>query len=279
MSVEILLPEGRLVSGHPMKLFERTDDVTKQPVLKDGVKVMESNIGVAIPKIQGVHWQQTQWGMAFVSAATDPVKGWPNGETRRADFSWKVIDGDSDIPNKKGNVPNQQEGYRGHWVIFLKTQILYPCYHVGHYQPHECIQNAAELKTGDYVRVFVEVVGNNPAKSPGIYINPKMLELSRVGEAMAKSAPQYDAGAVFGGAPAQPAAAAPQLPVAATAPVPTPAHDLVQPGAVGIAPPAPPAPPAPVAEEVYIVNGQRFTKSQLVASGYTDAHFVTLQRA
>jgi len=34
-------------------------------------------------------------------------------------FSWKVTDGDSPLPNKKGKRPCDQTGYAGHWVIWF----------------------------------------------------------------------------------------------------------------------------------------------------------------
>lgn len=294
--IEVLFPVGRLVSGHPMDAQAVKDKSGVQKVGKDNKPMFQFYAGVAIPKGSEQHWNQTEWGGKIYQAAQDAADGYTNGEIRHPTFSWKITDGDSDIPNKKGNVPREQEGWAGHWVVHFSTQIPYGCYHVGRYEPQQAIQRAEEIKRGDYCRIFATVKGNKPSETPGVYINPTLFELSRAGveiigktsgpaasDVFGQAAPVLPAGAQVDtavSAPApQPAAAAPQPPVAAPAPVPTPAHDLVQPGAVGIAPPAPPAPPAPVAEEAYIVNGQRFTKSQLVASGYTDAHFVTLQRA
>lgn len=262
--MEILLPEGRIVSGHPMKEFTKIDFNTKQPKLKDGKEVTAITVGVAIPKDGVPDWKQTPWGQQVVNAAqVDPVKGWANGETRRPDFSWKVIDGDSDIPNKSGNVPREQEGYAGNWVIFVETQIPYPCYHNGHYQPHECIQDAGQIKCGDYVRLYVDVVSNKPSQSPGVYWNPLLLSLDRVGEPIAAkvSAPVYNAATVFascmaGAAPAPVAQPAPTPAPVAPAPV-VPAHDLVTP---------------PPVEERYSYGGQTLPLSEWCKMpGWTEA--------
>lgn len=250
--MEILLPEGRIVSGHPMKEFVKKDFTTKQPIVKDGKEVTAITVGIAIPKGGVADWKQTSWGQQVVNAAqADPVKGWTNGETRRPDFSWKVIDGDSDIPNKSGNIPCEQEGYAGNWVIFVETKIPYPCYHNGHYQPHECIQDSSQIKCGDYVSLYVSVVSNKPSQSPGVYWNPLLLSLDRVGEPIVakESTPVYNAASVFASRMAG-AAPAPTAPVA-PAPV-VPAHDLVTP---------PPVAPAPV-EERYSYSGQTLTLAE-----------------
>ncbi|MGL5284263.1 MAG: hypothetical protein ACRC8W_21375 [Plesiomonas shigelloides] len=228
----LMLPEGRIVSGHPMKAFGRVDRKTKQPVLdKAGKQYMDINFGVAIPKTQGVDWKATEWGSQIVTEAQDPVNGYPNGETNSPVFSWKVVDGDSNVPNRNGNKFCDKEGYPGHWVVFFSTIIPFPCYNKDHYQPHECIQTPDAVKKGDYVRMYVNVKGNKPSETPGVYINPIMLSLDRIGEPMASAAPVYNAAEVFGGAPAS-AAPAPVTPPAApsvTPPPVAPAYDLVTP--------------------------------------------------
>ena len=118
---------------------------------------------------------------------------------------------------------------------------------------------------GDYVRVNIVAKGNKPSKTPGVYLNPNLLELNRVGEAIVREGSGPDAASVFGGdmAPSAPA------PVAApTAPVPPPATDLLV------------TPPAPPAEEKYNVNGAVYTKSQLLGfPGFTEEVIAGLPRA
>lgn len=258
--INIMLPEGRIVTGHPMKAYGRVNAKTKQAVLdKEGKQYMDYNFGVAIPKVVGQDWKQSEWGAQIVAEAQHAVYGWANGEINSPVFSWKVADGDSNIPNRNGNKNCDKEGFPGHWIVFISTIIPFPCYHNGHYQPHECIQNADAIKRGDYVRTYINVKANKPSETPGVYLNPIMVSLDRVGEPMASSAPVHDAAAIFGGGAAAPAPTTPATP----APV-VPAHDLVTP---------PPVAPAPV-EELYTYSGQTHTKAVwLSMPGWTEAAF------
>lgn len=256
-------PVARLIHGHPMKQNTRTDEKTKQPIIgKDGQPVKEVYIGVAIPKGSETSWKTTDWGKQIVMAALDAENGYMQAQVDRDDFSFKVVDGDSPIPNQNGNAPSSDPYKRGHWVLNLTTRIPYPSYHVGKYSPLDAIQDVNAIKLGDYVRVSIVAKGNKPAKSPGVYLNPNMLELSRPGEAIIRESSGPDAASVFGGA----AASAPVTPPAA--PVPPPATDLLV------------TPPAPPAEEKYNVNGTIYTKSQLLSfPGYTEEVLATLTRA
>ena len=282
---EVLTPEARLVTGHPLEPQAVTNNNTGQPVVgPDGVAVTETYIGVAIPKGPEQDWKDTPWGQQIAACA---YADWPNGEYRAPDFSWKVADGDSQIPNKRGKKPCEREGWPGHWVLHCSTRLSVRCFHVGKYEPHQCIQDKNEIKRGDYVRVLIQAKGNNPAQSPGVYLNPEMLELRRAGEQIMGD--QRDAGEVFGGAPA--AGGAPATPPPATpAPAagggaPSPAYDMLQPEGGAAPAPAPspdaaPAPaPAPAPEASYNVNGQVFTESQLRNAGWNDQQIAQLPRA
>lgn len=247
-------PVARLIHGHPMKQNTRTDEKTKQPIIgKDGQPVKEVYIGIAIPKGGESTWKDTEWGKQIIMAALDAENGYIQAQVDRDDFSFKVVDGDSQIPNQNGHAPSSDPYKRGHWVLNLTTRIPYPSYHVGKYSPLDAIQDVNAIKLGDYVRVSVVAKGNKPAKSPGVYLNPNMLELNRPGEAIIREGSGPDAASVFGGAPAS--TPAPAAPAPAT---PPPATDLL------VTPP----PVAPVEEKVSY-NGQVFTKQALLASGWT----------
>lgn len=286
---DILTPVGRLVSGHPMEMHPVTDDRTgQQKTFKDGSPMFNQSIGIAIPKEGTTDWKQTEWGQKIYAAA---VAAYPRGEHGMRTFSWKITDGDSTEPNKKMVTPCSREGYPGHWVLFASSCFPTPCYHVGKYQPHEVIQNKNEIKRGDYIRISFNVAPNNSTDSPGMYINPVLLELSRAGQQiMSANAP--DAASAFGSSqPVIPRGALIDTgvvtppPAQATA-TPPPAHDLVQPQVMpGNATPPPPPPPPPVVatpapvEQGYVVNGTPFTKAQLLAMpGWTEAHLVNLPR-
>lgn len=276
---EVLFPVGRLVSGHPMEPQAVTDNNDKPVSGTDGVPTTQRYIGVAFPKGTETHWNQTEWGAKIYAAAQDPVNGYPNGEIGQPAFSWKVVDGDSAVPNKKGNKPCDQEGYKGHWVVHMSTRIVYNCYHVGRYEPMQAIQNKAEIKKGDYCRVMCQVKGNKPSQSPGVYINPQMFELSRAGIEIVSTSNTPAASSVFG-------VSAPVIPVGAhvdTSVVPATPTPTAPPVAQTPPPPATDllvAPPAPPVEEKYNVNGVVYTKAQLLAMpGWSEAHLTNLPRA
>ena len=253
---------GRLVGGHPMVMSAVKDDKTNLPKLqKDNVTVRTSAyIGVAVPKGSEPDFKLTEFGKVFLAEAQI---GWKNGQWQHPTFAWKVTDGDSTIPNKKGKIPNQREGYAGHWVIHCSTEIPVKCYHVGKYDPTQQIQNKDEIKTGDYCRVLLTVKPNDSDQSPGLYVNPTLFELSRAGQQIV-TGDGPDAATAFGGsAPVLPANGAYDT---AVAPPPV---------APGVPPPVPgPAVPPPV-EPKYLVNGVEYTLSALKAANWTDAQIAT----
>lgn len=255
MSEQITTPVGRLVGGHPMTRNAVTDKAGQPVKQADGITpATEMYVGIAIPKTAGVDWKQEPWGQQIVTAA---VIGWKGGETNAPGFAWKVIDGDSTIPNKKGKIPNQKEGYPGHWVLNCSSRLVCKAFHVGKYDPTEQIQDANAVKPGDYCRLFIEAKANFPAESPGVYLNPTMFELSRAGELIVlDSGPS--ASEAFGGAPATTSPAA--------APPVQPAPDFLNPATA--------APPVVI---MYThPNGQQFTREALVASGWQDAQIDAL---
>lgn len=246
--------EGRIVAGHPMtrRAVTKQDPLTRQDVpvtAPDGTPATEVYCAVAVPKHPGVDWRQEPWGQVILGQA---VKDWPNGEYQRTDFAWKMADGDSTIPNKRGKKPCDREGWAGHWVIHTVTRFQIKCYHAGKYDPMQQIQDANEIKCGDYGRLVVDVVGNGPSQSPGLYMNPQLFSLDRAG-ALIQSDSGPSAAEAFGG------------PVpAAAAVVVTPAHDIV--AGPGLAPPPPP-PPVPVVER-FSYQGNTYTRDQLVGFGW-----------
>jgi len=205
---EILL-EGRLVSGHPMEERPVIDENTKQPKLNALQQPRKSvSVGIAIPKTPGLDWKQEPWGQQLVA---EGVASWPNGETNSPAFSWKVNDGDSTVPNKKGNRNCDKDGWPGHWVIFASGEIgPVRCFHTGKYQPHECIQNKAEIKRGDYCHLNVFVV-KNTGQTPGLYVNPDFFVLDRPGVAIVGGETDVAAtmAAAMGGTTATPTQTAP----------------------------------------------------------------------
>lgn len=299
MSNKLMLP-GRIVQGHPIKRQPRTDD-KGQPIMgADSQPSTQVYFALAVPKAGEQDWKTTEWGQ---QVAAEGFAGYPNGQTQRPDFSWKIEDGDSTIPNKNGKINAQREGFPGHWVIKCTTQLSCPCFPAGKYSPFDAIQDPNAVKCGDYFTVAIECKNNTnngaPAQTPGVYMNPTATVFTRAGaEIIGEGA--VDGNALFGhlnlpavdmssAAPQQaamPPAAAAMPPAAAAmpqqaamppaaAPAPQqavqPAHDLVAP-----APPVAPMVPGPDVVKNYEVNGQLYTEEQLRAAGYTDAHFATM---
>lgn len=271
--IEITTRVGRLVSGHPMnsQVKKNTDGTPK--MMKDGITPQVSFYsGLAIKKGTEQHWNQTEWGAQIWNEAK---AAFPNGEFNAPTFAWKIDDGDSQIPNKKGKKPCEREGWTGHWVLHVSNGFPFSCYHDGKFNPFEAIQNKDEIKTGDYCQFVFEVRGNNvngPTESPGVYLNPTLFNLVRPGQKIV-SVNEPDATEKFGtGGAALPEGALVDNNVAApppntdgpgTAP-PTPATDFVQ-GAGATPPPAP-----PVQELNVNVGGKIYTVSALRDAGWSD---------
>jgi hypothetical protein len=275
---DLITPVGRLVSGHPMEVHPSLDNNGQPKFFKDGVTPLTNgSIGIAIAKNGSTDWKTTEWGQPIVAAAT---AAWPNGQHGSPQFAWKVTDGDSTVPNKKGNKPCDREGYPGHWILFTGGCFATPTYHAGRYQPHEVIQNKDEIKRGDYIRLCFNVSSNGSTTSPGMYVNAVMVELTRAGIAII-SASAPDASAAFGGsAGVMPTNAMVDTAVhaPAQAPTPPPAHDLANPAASAPPPPPapaasapPPPPPAPAVEPMLVFNGTSQTNAQWLAGGWTQA--------
>ena len=270
---EFLLPEGRIVKGHPLFDRPKTDDHNKPVLDSSNNQVLERYIALAIPKNGSTDWKQTDWGVKIVQAASDPVSGYSANEQLSPVFSWKIVDGDSPIPNRKGNVPKDQEGHQGHWVMHLNTRVPYAVYANGNYAVP--ITDKNEVKTGDYARVYINVKGNKPSLTPGVFLNPRMLEITRAGQQIITDNLPSAASVFGGGAPAAPNTAPPSVPAAPnTAPPSVPAAPVAP-----AAPTPPPVAPAPAPEEKYEVEGSVYTKSQLLAMpGWTEAIIATQKR-
>lgn len=240
---DILFPIGRLVRGSLYKGQDK-DAEGKPLVVKSGPNTGQPRLdfyfAVAIPKTPGqTHWAQTEWGAqiwavghaAFPQAAQAPS------------FAWKVVDGDSTVPNKKGRKPCDNEGYPGNWVVQFSSGYAPKIFTADGTQQ---ITEVDAVKLGYFVQVYGSCDGNGSQSQPGVFVNHSMVAMSGYGPEIVVGP---DATAVgFGKGPAPvgmmsaPAAGAfnPAPPVA-----PVPAAPAAP--AVAAAPPVMAAPPAPVA--------------------------------
>lgn len=283
---EIVLEVGRLIGGHPMvgQVKKNKDGTPK--MRKDGEPQLSFYAGVAIVKKPGeTHWNQTAWGQQIWATG---AAAFPNGEFNALSFAWKVEDGDSTEANKKGKIPNQREGWAGHWIIHASDGFPLSCYHDGKFNPYESIQDKNEIKGGDYCQIIITVSGNNidgPTESPGVYLNLKSFILNRAGIKIV-SASDVDVAALMGaGGAALPAGAQVDTNVATPVTTQQAASTAPQPGN---APPPPatdfvqnagaPPPPPTAAEVKYMNGGVAYTKTQLLAAKWTEVQIEALPK-
>ena len=262
----LLFPVGRLVGGSLYKSRPTLDNAGKPKLNAAGQPAHQFSFGVAYAK-NGQPWQATPWGQVVHAAG---VAGFPNGEYNAPTFAWKITDGDSVIPNKRGNKPCDNEGFPGHWVVWFS----------GSFAPNLTDKHGTRegtmlysdgterIKPGHMIEVYASVKDNKPSQSPGVYMNYKMVAHNDASTPEIALSEQVDSTAVgFGGArPAQ--AAAPAQQYAA----PPPAQVAVAPAPAYMAPPPPAAvapPPAPVRQMTAKANGA--TYEQFIAQGWTEA--------
>lgn len=306
-AVHFLTPVGRLVAGDLYK--PQTTDAEGRPlVIKNGPNAGQPRVdfffALAIEKTNADYAQLYQ--TIFGKARTDfPTLFDAAGNCTNPKFAFKIVDGDSQVPNAKGNKPCDREGYAGHWVLHFSGGYAPKVYSAG---GQEQLTTPDAVKRGYYVRVAGSVVGNGSMQQPGVFLNHSMVEMIGYG---AEIQVGPDANALFGGTPAaampagvsqtplapttpppahpgaQPATAAPltpatpAAPVAGGAPAPVaPATDFLNGGAPA-APvaPAPVAPVAPVAERSFQYEGKVYTESALRAANWSDAAINALPQA
>ena len=226
--VNFTTPKGRLVGGS-LYSGDTKDDKGNILTFKSGPRAGEAYTSYSF----GVAFLKTDAEFAAIKTMIESTakRDWPQGQSANPAFSWKITDGDSAVPNLKGNAPCNKEGYPNHWVLWFSGNF-----------PPKVYDDKVELciipdyiKKGYYVRVAGSVNGNENVQKPGVYMNYEMVKFEEVGTVITTGP---DAKAAFG-APATPA-----TPAAPVAPVTPPAAPVAPPAA----PVAPPAAPAPFSE-------------------------------
>ena len=275
--LNITSPVGRFVMGSAYK--PRDKDAEGKPlVIKNGPNIGQPRvdffIALAISKGAERHWAETPWGQqiwafghqAFPQAAQSPI------------FAWKIEDGDSQVPNRKGRKPCDNEGWKGNWVLKFSGGFAPKIYQLGNGGVEQVV-TPGFMKTGYYGEVAFSVGSNNSQSQPGIYLNHSMICFRGYGPEIV-SGP--DANAVgFGqsalpvGASAMPLPSANPMPVGAPqpqggftppppvlgAPAPGPAlgyataNAAIVPSPTGFVPPVVVTPPAPVVPNMGFVAG------------------------
>ena len=235
--VNITSPVGRIVMG---SLYDpsTTDAEGKPLVVKTGPNAGQPRVNyffaLAIPKGAEPHWAHTPWGQQIWNVGN---QAFPNAAQSPA-FAWKIEDGDSQIPNKKGRKPCDNEGWRGHWILKFSGGFAPKVYQqegAGYVQ----VMQKDFCKPGFFVEVAFSVEGNGSQSQPGVYLNHSMVCFRAYGQEITFGPDVASAG--FGASPLP--AGASMTPPAGAIPMPqAPAAAPALPGApVGYAPPPVPA--------------------------------------
>lgn len=231
--VNITSPVGRIVMG---SLYDpsTTDAEGKPLVVKTGPNAGQPRVNyffaLAIPKGAEPHWAHTPWGQQIWNVGN---QAFPNAAQSPA-FAWKIEDGDSQIPNKKGRKPCDNEGWRGHWILKFSGGFAPKVYQqegAGYVQ----VMQKDFCKPGYFVEVAFSVGGNGSQSQPGVYLNHSMVCFRAYGQEITFGPDVASAG--FGAAPLP--AGASMTPPAGAIPMPqAPAAAPALPGApAGYAPP------------------------------------------
>lgn len=238
--VNITSPVGRIVMG---SLYDpsTTDAEGKPLVVKTGPNAGQPRVNyffaLAIPKGTEPHWAHTPWGQQIWNVGN---QAFPNAAQSPA-FAWKIEDGDSQIPNKKGRKPCDNEGWRGHWILKFSGGFAPKVYQqegAGYVQ----VTQKDFCKPGYFVEVAFSVEGNGSQSQPGVYLNHSMVCFRAYGQEITFGPDVASAG--FGAAP---------LPVGAS--MTPPPGAIPMPQAPAAAAPAGYAPPAPVPAGVPQIPG------------------------
>ena len=249
--VNITSPVGRIVMG---SLYDpsTTDAEGKPLVVKTGPNAGQPRVNyffaLAIPKGAEPHWAHTPWGQQIWAVGN---QAFPNAAQSPA-FAWKIEDGDSQIPNKKGRKPCDNEGWRGHWILKFSGGFAPKVYQQEGAGFVQAMQKDF-VKPGYFVEVAFSVEGNGSQSQPGVYLNHSMVCFRAYGQEIVFGPDVASAGfgqaALPTGASVTPPPSSipmPQAPTVPGAPVPGQAPGYA-PAAVGMPAPAmgyvPPAVP------------------------------------
>jgi len=279
-AVPFTTPVGRLVQGSLYK--GSTTDAEGNPlVIKSGPNAGQPRtdyfFALAIPKGNEQSWAQTEWGKMIYDVG---VKGFPNGQYNAPTFAWKIIDGDSTVPNRRGRKPCDREGFKGHWVLNFSSGYAPRIFNANGSQ---ALTDPDHVKLGYYVQVAGTVSGNGSTQQPGVYLNHSMVALAGFGPeivvgpdptavgfgnaALPAGASATPLGGLPGAAPSLPGMPAAAAPAAPAAPGIQPHPGLLNPAA----PAAPPVPPPAAPVRQMTDKAQGMTYEQMVAAGWNDA--------
>jgi hypothetical protein len=235
LKVNITSPVGRIVAGNLYEANKKDFDGNPLTV-KAGPNAGQPRVNyffaLAIPKGQEQHWAQTEWGAKIWAVGHQSFPA----AAQRPDFAWKIEDGDSQIPNKRGRKPCENEGWARHWILRFSGGFA-PKIYRQEGSAYVQVTEANYVKPGYFVEVAFGVDGNGNQNNSGVYLNHSLVCFRAYGPEIVFG-PNVE-GAGFGASPL-PAGASLTPPAGA---IPMPASPVTPPAAPPVAPAAYPAPP------------------------------------
>jgi hypothetical protein len=176
----ILLPIARYIGGNIGESRGVVNDDGTPKLDADGNKVTEFNFAIGIPKTTA-DWKQTDWGAKIYAVGKAGHPLYADGPT----FAWKIIDGDSQIPNSVGKRPCDNIGHPGHWVMWLSSRWAIRTVSA---DGSEEILDKSVIKHGYYLEGVISVAPNkksaNGKLKPGVYLNPLVFALAGFGQVL-----------------------------------------------------------------------------------------------
>lgn len=177
-----LMVQGRIVwvSGDLFRGRAKTDFNTRQPIIdpRTGTPSMEYGFGLAVPKSVLNQTAQGQPGEIWAAIHEEAYSLYPSRQLPPS-FAMKFKDGDG--IDDKGVSFAQREGYAGHLVFALTTQLPIKFFR---FENGQNILINEGIKCGDYVNVQLSVKAH-PAKGqgkPGLYLNPNAVQFLGYGK-------------------------------------------------------------------------------------------------
>jgi hypothetical protein len=249
----IMTPVGRLVSGSLTRPLTK-DGEGRPLVYKKGANAGQPRVDYRI----GLAIRKDDPGLAALMATLRQVAAteFPGGQSNGPTFAWKYTDGDSQVPNGRGNKPCDREGFPGHLVFWFSGSRAPQLYDA----QGKLLTDGEAIKPGHYLRVSGSVAGNEDTGKPGLYLNHSAVQHVAYGPEISLG---FDEGAAFAANPVT------ALPPGATATPPAPAGTW-----------APqPAPDFLRPQPSRTHNGAVYTHEQLRGFGWTDAQIAALPLA
>ena len=269
---DILTPTGRFVQGS--LYLPNTTDMEGRPLVyktgdKQGQPRTDYYVAIAIPKKNESHWAHTEWGAKIWAVGH---KGFPAGQGNSPTFAWKITDGDSLVPNRKGTIPANCEGFPGHWILKFNGAEAPSILRLNALNKTETFSEKDGIKPGDYIQIHGSVSDNQSQQQPGVFLNHKFICFRGYGERIilgldpdsvgfgSDALPQGASSMPVGGFTAPAAVNAVPMPAAAV-PVPAPYTNILMPPV--------PAPTTPIARKM-TAKAEGRTYEQYTTAGWDD---------